>query len=51
MAVYPIVVFTNSVSLPAINGSIIRKQWLKIPHSWLNLSAILTFTPPNFFVW
>jgi hypothetical protein len=31
----------NSGSLFAFTGSVVRKQWLKTPHSWLNLSAIL----------
>lgn len=26
---------------PALTGSDDRKQWLKTPHCWLNLSAIL----------
>lgn len=32
-----------SGSLFAIVGSDVRKQWLKTPHSWLILSAILTW--------
>lgn len=27
---------------PALTGSILRKRWLKTPHSWLISSAILT---------
>lgn len=39
----------NQVALfPALTGSIGRKQWLKTPHSWLILSAILINLPVNF---
>jgi DNA replication protein DnaC len=35
---------TNQVvaHFPAFSGSNVRKQWLKTPHSWLILSAILS---------
>src|SRR5699024_393706 len=32
---------TQVAPSPAFTGSIVRKRWLKAPHSWLNLSAIL----------
>lgn len=43
--------FTNqSDSLSASSGSIVRKQWLKSPHRWLILSAILIFIPSRFII-
>ena len=31
----------NYIGGYSISGSLLRKRWLKTPHSWLNLSAIL----------
>jgi len=37
----PLFEATQVALSPAFTGSIVRKQWLKTPHRWLNLSAIL----------
>ena len=39
----PLFKATQVALSPAFTGSIVRKQWLKTPHSWLNLSAILNW--------
>lgn len=45
-----ILTFKNHVALSsALTGSFLRKRWLKTPHSWLNLSAILTRLLPRLF--
>ncbi|MBE1556850.1 hypothetical protein H4683_003976 [Filibacter limicola] len=38
----PLFKATQVAPSPAFTGSIVRKRWLKTPHSWLNLSAILS---------
>ena len=37
----PLFKATQVAPSPAFTGSIVRKRWLKTPHSWLNLSTIL----------
>ena len=45
----PLFEATQVALSPAFTGSIVRKQWLKTPHRWLNLSAILNQDPKDIF--
>lgn len=49
--VFPILYFLTVDLFPALKGSNFRKWWLKTPHSWLILPAILRYFQITFKIW